>query len=418
MEVLWITNILFPEAAAKIQGNGELRSSGGWMLGAANALIESGDVSLVVATVSPLVRKLTKFRGENIKYYVIPYGTGNLKENSEYNSYWQLIKNEICPDVVHIHGTEYSHGHAYMKACGVENVVISIQGLKSAISSYYLSGISKCDIYRNITPRDILRGTILREQRNFRRSAKYETAMLQMAKHIIGRTSWDRSRALAVNPDLQYHFCNEILRGEFYDGSLWHYEKCNKHIIFLSQAGYPIKGLHQLLKAMPLILRYYPDTKVRIAGSDITKSATFNDLVHFTGYGLYIKRLIKKYHLQDKICFTGNLNAEEMKQEYLRSNVFVCPSSIENSPNSLGEAQILGVPCVASYVGGIPDMMRGNEDNLYRFEEVEMLAEKVCRIFEKRDNQQSMFRQASERHDRVRNAACLLEIYHNIARSL
>ena len=169
---------------------------------------------------------------------------------------------------------------------------------------------------------------------------------------------------------------------------------------------------------MPLILRYYPDTKVRIAGSDITKSATFNDLVHFTGYGLYIKRLIKKYHLQDKICFTGNLNAEEMKQEYLRSNVFVCPSSIENSPNSLGEAQILGVPCVASYVGGIPDMMRGNEDNLYRFEEVEMLAEKVCRIFEKRDNQQLMFRQASERHDRVRNAACLLEIYHNIARSL
>lgn len=418
MKVLWITNILFPEAAAKIQGNGELRSSGGWMLGAANALIESGDVSLVVATVSPLVRKLTKFRGENIKYYVIPYGTGNLKENSEYNSYWQLIKNEICPDVVHIHGTEYSHGHSYIKACGADNVVISIQGLKSSNYRYYYYGITKSDIVINVTLRDILRGTIFADQRAFKRSSLYEIEMIRMSKHIIGRTSWDKARTWAINPDAEYHFCNETLRNEFYDGSMWNYDKCSRHTIFLSQAGYPIKGLHQLLKAMPLILRYYPDTKVRIAGSDITKSATFNDLVHFTGYGLYIKRLIKKYHLQDKICFTGNLNAEEMKQEYLRSNVFVCPSSIENSPNSLGEAQILGVPCVASYVGGIPDMMRGNEDNLYRFEEVEMLAEKVCRIFEKRDNQQLMFRQASERHDRVRNAACLLEIYHNIARSL
>ena len=58
--------------------------------------------------------------------------------------------------------------------------------------------------------------------------------------------------------------------------------------------------------------------------------------------------------LEDKVSFLGPLNAEQMKAEYLRSNVFLCPSSIENSPNSLGEAQMLGVPCVASYVGGIP----------------------------------------------------------------
>lgn len=418
MKILWITNIVFPEAMSELVENADFKSSGGWMLGAAKALIDNSDIQLTVASVSPLVKQLTKIQGEKILYYIIPYGKGNLKENPEYQSYWGAVNSEVKPDVVHIHGTEYSHGYAYMKACGVENVVISIQGLKSEISSYYISGISICDIYRNITPRDILRGTILREQRNFRRSAKYETAMLQMAKHIIGRTSWDRSRALAVNPDLQYHFCNEILRGEFYDGSLWHYEKCNKHTIFLSQAGYPIKGLHQLLKAMPLILRYYPDTKVRIAGSDITKSATFNDLVHFTGYGLYIKRLIKKYHLQDKICFTGNLNAEEMKQEYLRSNVFVCPSSIENSPNSLGEAQILGVPCVASYVGGIPDMMRGNEDNLYRFEEVEMLAEKICEVFENCGNQTNMIQVALSRHNADANILQLVSIYNEIIENI
>lgn len=414
MKVLWITNILFPEVASMLQGPGELRSSGGWMLGAANALIESGEISLVVASVSPLVRKLTKFHGEKIVYYVIPNGKGNLKENPEYGFYWQTIKNDENPDVVHIYGTECSHGHAYMKACSTDNVVISIQGLKSAYCYYYY-GITKLEVCLNITLRDILRGTMFKGQRAFKRSSRYEVDMIRMSKHIIGRTSWDRARVWAINPDAEYHFCNETLRKEFYDGSLWEYDRCCKHTIFLSQAGYPIKGLHQLIKAMPLILRHYPDAKIRIAGTDVTKSNTLKNWIHFTGYGLYIKRLIKRNKLQGNIFFTGNLNAEEMKQEYLNCNVFLCPSSIENSPNSLGEAQILGVPCVASYVGGVPEMMKGNENNLYRFEEVEMLAEKICRVFDDADNQPSMQSQAAERHSRAINVARQLEIYHKIA---
>lgn len=65
-----------------------------------------------------------------------------------------------------------------------------------------------------------------------------------------------------------------------------------------------------------------------------------------------------------------------MVKRYLLSNVFICPSTIENSPNSLCEAQLLGVPHIASYVGGTADLMKGNEECLYRFEETEMLAEK------------------------------------------
>ena len=137
-------------------------------------------------------------------------------------------------------------------------------------------------------------------------------------------------------------------------------------------------------------------------------------VLHFTGYGKIVKRLIKKYHLKDKVTFLGLLTAVQMKEEYLRSNVFVCPSSIENSPNSLGEAQILGVPCVASYVGGIPDMMQGNEENLYRFEEIEMLAEKVCRIFSNGEKQVDMRRTAFARHNPDENAKQLYKIYNCI----
>ena len=56
-----------------------------------------------------------------------------------------------------------------------------------------------------------------------------------------------------------------------------------------------------------------------------------------------------------------------MCDRYLKSNLFVCCSAIENSPNSLGEAQLLGMPYVASFVGGVPEIAGMNADVLYRF---------------------------------------------------
>ena len=414
MNILWITNILFPEATQLLTGGGELKTSGGWMIGAANALLNRQDIKLTVASVSNKVSKLTRLEGKQIVYYIIPWGKGNFRINPEYNPYWKTIQDEVNPDVVHIHGTEYSHGYAYMEACGSENVVISIQGLTSASSYYYYYGMTKWDIYSNLTLRDLLKGTIIDGQKSFKHRGEIEKAMLQKCKHIIGRTSWDRARTWAINPNAKYHFCNETLRNEFYDGSVWDYHQCSKHSIFLSQANYPIKGLHLFLKAMPLILRHYPNTIVRIAGNDITKTESLYDKLKMMGYGLYIKRLIRKLKLDGKVVFTGNLNAEEMKKEYLKSNVFICPSTIENSPNSLGEAQILGVPCIASYVGGIADMMYGNEENLYRFEEIEMLAEKVCRIFSDEENQKNMIDTAQKRHNPNTNSSMLFSIYESI----
>ena len=414
MRLLWITNILFPEAASILLNSNEFKSSGGWMLGAAKGLLEQGNIDLYVATVSSQVKTLTKLQGKNIIYFVIPLGKGNLRENKEYNKYWQKINSEVNPDVVHIHGTEYSHGYSYMQACGSDNVVVSIQGLKSACCDYYHYGITRSEIYKTITLRDLLRGSILHDRLSFKRSARYEIEMLKLANHIIGRTSWDKERTWAINPNAKYHFCNETLREEFYDGSLWSYKKCNKHTIFLSQASYPIKGLHQVLRAMPIILRHYPDTVIRVAGSDITRTDHIKDYMHYTGYGKFINKLINKLELRGKVIFTGNLNAAEMKSEYLSANVFICPSSIENSPNSLGEAQILGVPCLASYVGGIPDMMIGCEQNLYRFEEVEVLAYKVCQVFAREEQQISMCSPALKRHDRKANSEQLLAIYNEI----
>lgn len=412
MRVLWITNILFPEAQQFIFGEGVLRSSGGWMLAAAESLIVHTDFKLFVATVSSSVVNLKILKGKQITYYVLPLGHGNLKYNSEYETYWQQIQGEVQPDVVHIHGTEYTHGMAYVKVCGNKNVVVSVQGLKSGIAPYYLAGLSYREILSNLTLRDVFKGTLYQEQRAFYRSGKLEREFLCCVNHVIGRTSWDRSHIWAINPKAHYHFCNEMLRTEFYDGVKWNYDKCEPHTIFLSQGSYPLKGLHQVLRAMPLILHRFPDAMIRVAGGDVSNCQGLSGLLHFTGYGRMVRKMIKQLHIKDRVTFLGPLTAAQMKEEYLRSNVFVCPSSIENSPNSLGEAQILGVPCVASYVGGVPDMMQGNEENLYRFEEIEMLSRKICNVFAFPEKQRDLSEIAKRRHDCNTNINTLLNIYN------
>ena len=389
------------------------------MLGSAEELVKDDDIKLTVATPTPLVNDLRYLKGAKMSYYLFPLGKGNTKYNSDYESYWKVINGELRPDVVHIHGTEFTHGLAYVKACGNKNVVVSIQGLVSVIANYYLCGLKTIDILRSITLRDVLRGTLYHDRNEFRRKGCCEVELLKSVNHIIGRTSWDRAHVWAINPNAQYHFCNETLRPEFYSGeTTWEYEKCVPHTIFLSQATYPIKGLHVVLKAMPLILRHYPDAQIRLAGRDITRSKEgICGRIRLTGYGKIIKLLIKKYNLRNKICFIGNLDAKQMIKEYLRANVFICPSSIENSPNSLGEAQIIGTPVVASYSGGILDMMKGNEDNLYRYNDVEMCAHKICQIFGTQECQCDMKNVARKRHNRRYNLETTIEIYRSLIKS-
>ncbi len=416
MKVLWITNIVMPEAAALLKGESVHKISGGWLIGAADNLVFQSDVSLYIASISKDVSELACLKGEKITYYLIPFGKGNTRINHDYERYWHLVEEAIKPDVVHIHGTEFTHGLAYLEACGCKNVCVSIQGLVSACCYYYY-GLSLREIRKSVTPYSLLVGGILKGYNDFSRRGEAEKEIIRRVNHIIGRTSWDKERIWAINPKATYHFGGETLRSEFYTNIIWKYENCTPHSIFYSQASYPIKGLHMLLRAMPLVLRHFPDAKIRIAGNDITCSKGGKSLLRLTDYGQIVRKLIKRLELKDCVTFTGSLDAVEMRQEYLKSNVFVCASSIENSPNSLGEAQILGVPVIASYVGGIPDMMEGDERHLYRFEEIEMLAYKLCQLFaeESRIDTSHMRQLALLRHNPERNARELMTVYKTIS---
>lgn len=351
---------------------------------------------------------------DGIDYYLLPERSRQ-RYDSRLERYWMQIKEEFRPDVVHIHGTEQPHGLAYLRACGNEGVVSSVQGLPSVYSLFYLSGLSLRDLMRSFSFYDLLRLRLLCFRKlAFALRGRLEEEHLRSLKNIIGRTSWDRAHSERLNSKICYHHVEETLRPEFYTGA-WEYGKCVPHTIFLSQAGYPIKGLHFLIRALPEVLKEFPDTQVFIGGGNIKKK----DRGFLCGYGKLCLALMRERGIEGRFHFLGSLSAEKMKEQYLRANVFVSPSTIENSPNSVCEAQILGTPLVASDVGGVLDLVEHKKTGfVYRSEETALLAYWIRHVFRMGKSAETMVPEmqdvARERHDGRRNAEALLVVYKKI----
>ena len=85
----------------------------------------------------------------------------------------------------------------------------------------------------------------------------------------------------------------------------------------------------------------------------------------------------------DHLELLGPQDTTGMIQAMLKTHTYVLSSCIENGPNTMFEAMHLGLPCVCSYVGGAMQFARENEEAIfYRFEEPEVLAYELDRIWE------------------------------------
>lgn len=324
---------------------------------------------------------------------------------------------ETKPDLIHVFGTEGNHAWDVISssARGRAPVVVSVQGLVSVIAEHYLSGVPD-KVIRRQTFRDLVRRDGLRaQQRGLRRQGEVEVRALRGADRIIGRTQWDMACASRLAPRVPYETCNENLRDQFLRNE-WHVDECIPHRIFITQGYYPIKGLHRLLDALAILVESFPDVSLHVAGSNPLRSTAPRDVRRST-YALHLKELITTHSLRDRVIFLGPLGERDMVQEYLDAHVHVVPSSIENSSNSLGEGLSLGVPTVASYVGGNPDFLHhGTNGFLYASDAPYMLAHYISTIF--RDNSLSTRfsresrTQAAQIFDPIRNTARLVDIYH------
>ncbi len=424
MRILWVCNIMLPEAAEAL--GREAPAVGGWMSGLLHSLLKLSDgeqeggpfelaVCFPVCGEDPVQGEAAGFSFYSFRQKALVLNT----YDPDVERQLKEIMEQVKPDLVHIFGTEYVHTLAAVKAFGhPERTVIGIQGMARIYARHFTAGEPE-RIQRGCTFRDIVKRDNLRHQRkSFLARAAFEEEAIRTAGHVIGRTDWDRACTGQIHPDVNYHVCNEILRDSFYEAR-WKYENCEPYSLFVSQGSYPIKGLHYVLEAMPLILARFPEAKLYVAGGDITCDAGFKDRLRRTSYGKYVKELTERYGLQGKVIFTGFLSEGAMRDRYLKSHVFVSPSSIENSPNSVGEAMLLGMPVVASDVGGVKNLLNhGTEGYVYPADEAYMLAYYVCCLFEDPNKAAQMGTAAAQHaaltHNRKANGERMLAIYKEI----
>lgn len=424
MKILWVCNVPIPRIAENAGLN--VPNICGWLIGFANELERRENIELSICF--PVLGLKDRIEGQvgKIKYYGFsqPKVMGFLPAEDQVHSSRLMVSHltqivqDVQPDILHIFGTEYPHSLVAAKTYGKPaKTVINIQGLTSYYWMHFYEGIPYKEI-KKFTISNIARGNLYQQAMKLKKRGEFETEVLQYAEHVVGRTDWDEACTRQTNSDVHYHFCNESLRDSFYTGT-WTYDSCQPHRIFMSQASTPIKGLQFMIQAMPEIIQAYPDTMLYIAGNNLTNTEGIYNKLKISSFGRYISNEIKRLDLSSHIVFTGSLSEEQMKDQYLRANVFVCPSTIENSPNSLGEAMLLGVPCISSDVGGVKNLMRHEvEGYVYQSDAPYMLAYYVKKVFLDKSRAVAMGRQArshaQKTHDRTENINRLIEIYEEI----
>lgn len=410
MKVLWLCNTPLYIIGKKI---GYITYTESWLNAIADELLKKSNFKLVVMFPHQLSKKLLKGNIGCLSYY--GFYRKQLDEqntNSKIVGCMRTIIKTEKPDIIHIFGTEYIHSLEMLQVSNRNRTVISIQGLISLCGQYYADGMPILEIHRmrKVKQRCC---SIASEIKNFQKRGENEISSIKKCKYIIGRTQWDEACVTNINPSAIYFHCNETMRKEFYEKE-WCLEHAEQFSILISQGNYPLKGLHYMIEAMTILCNRYPKCRVYITGnSDFIKNK------EKTPYGQYCYNMILKYRLKDRFQFIGYHSPINMRDRFLKSHVMVLCSNIENSPNCIGEAMLLGVPVVAAFVGGIPDLLQhGIDGYLYQHNAPYMLAKYISKIFDNNLLAKELSRNAREKakvlYDRNFNREVLLSIYNEI----
>ena len=416
MKIMWFCNMKMPDVCEYL--NIPYSNTGGWLHSLINEVKYLDYIEHIYVVTIYNGNCVKKFSKDNVTYILVP---GNpMKKNKKIKDIFKKIINEYTPDIIDIQGIEFYTSYEFFSVIP-ESIptVITIQGLTSEIYKRFFNGIKFNDLLINRSLSDnIFFNGLIEKKYKYKKRGKNEVKILKKAKYVLGRTSWDYAHTKKYNQSSDYYYCHRNLRKEFYDTE-WDINYIERNSLFMSQAGYPIKGLHILLEAIYYLKQEIPNIKLYIGGSNRLACKSLISKLSKNGYEKYIEKLIKKYELSDNIVFTGNLNSEKMIEKLKNSHIYVLPSMMENSPNSLGEAQIIGVPSVSSLVGGTSDYIKDNFSGmLYDSCDPAMLAYKISLILKDDSLAMKLSRNgrldAIKRHNKEKNTDLLIQSYKDI----
>jgi glycosyltransferase involved in cell wall biosynthesis len=358
---------------------------------------------------------------DGVRYYVIPEpgrfarnGNYRLRLDDELSLLFGLdhdrravseavaVVEEYQPHLVHVFGAENRHG---LMAPLIESpVVVWIQGT--------------LDVYRRHFFGSMGCGERLRQPRllwNFYRmvvDAARERKIYAGCRYFIGRTGWDAAHQARLQPQGQYYAVQECLRPEFHAALPWRREDALGFNVYTTTSGSLLKGTDVLVHAIALLRARYPDIRLRVAGLLEERNPVARRLF----------RLVEALGLSQNVAFLGQLDSVQIVTELKQARVFVLPSFIENSPNSLAEAQLVGTPAVAAFVGGVQEMVTdGQTGLLFQAGDSSTSARQIARVLEDDDLAARLSHQsrrvAQERHSRSRIVEALLKAYDEVLKS-
>ncbi len=348
MRILWFTN-----TPGLISGSKNL--SGGWISSLQEQVEKQGEFELGLVFYSD--HQKNPFRQGSTHYFpVVRKGNTRFKRkmmeimaqtsrNENLGRFLEIIEH-FKPDLIHIHGTENPFG-LIIPHTGNIPVLLSIQGIMNSILKKYFSGI---DTYRFSDWRKNWDFFLARNYTIYKKRAAIEREILASVKHVAGRTDWDRLIAGLLAPKASYYHINESLRPVFYQ-SEWKPPRNKKIRLFSTVSDQPYKGVNVLLEAAIELHRAGLEFEWRVAGIDW--SAVMLKMFHHE---------VGLNEIPVHLC--GKLDQDEMVNELLGADCFIQVSQIENSSNSLAEAMMLGLPCIATAAGGTFSMLRNGKDGV------------------------------------------------------
>ena len=416
MKILWFCN----SPCGSLRRKNQKVLSGGWLISLENEIKKKEKISLSVAYISDSDK--TSFHFEDVHYYPIykpSSKSGILRIISRYKplkdidnqllkKFLQIIQ-EVKPDLIHIHGTEGPFGLIQDYISDIP-IVFSIQGLISPYKEKFFSGISHSDLKKYESLYDkIRRISPLNDFRTFCYMAKREQKYLRNANYIFGRTFWDYNCTLAINPNRKYFICNEILRQPFYIKRWKGFISSSKiQIVSTVSIGF-YKGYETLLKAAAILKQY----------------GNINFEWHVAGYNKNTKVLKiseKITSLQSENCnitLHGKIDADELANLLASSDIYVHVSHIENSPNAVCEAMLVGIPVIASSTGGTASILTHEQEGiLYQDGDPYVLAGAIIHMTQCPEQAikyaKAAHKRAILRHDKEIIAQNLIEEYQTI----
>lgn len=168
----------------------------------------------------------------------------------------------------------------------------------------------------------------------------------------------------------------------------------------------PVKGYASLLTAMQELVRQYPHCELIIAGDGPMKQE--------------LEFLRDRLGLRQFVHFAGFF--ENMEEFFRRIDVFLMSSLSEGLPMALLEAMACGKACIASEVGGIPEILSSPDLGvLVPPAQPSAMAEAILSVIRDESGRALMGEKARrvvlQRFSVERMAAKYLEFYHQIMRA-